>query len=51
MYRRVKSPEGYGKRIEGTDMTESEANEMEIVELFQRVVLMNEKIEDAPESA
>ena len=29
-------------------MTEQEANEMNIIELFQRVVLMNEKIEDAP---
>lgn len=27
-------------------MTEAEANEMGIVELFQRVVLMNEKIEE-----
>ena len=29
-------------------MTETEANEMGIVELFRRVVLMNEKIEDVP---
>ena len=27
-------------------MTEQEANEMGVIELFQRVVLMNEKIED-----
>lgn len=32
-------------------MTEAEANEMGIVELFQRVVLMNEKIEDAPQES
>lgn len=30
-------------------MTEAEANDMGIVELFQRVVLMNEKIEEAQE--
>jgi len=32
-------------------MSEAEANEMGIVELFQRVVLLNEKIEDVSESA
>ena len=34
--------------IFGETMTETEANEMGIVELFQRVVLMNEKVEDVP---
>ena len=35
----------------GGIMTEAEAENMGIVELFQRVVLLNEKIEGAPESA
>jgi transcription antitermination factor NusG len=39
------------KKHEVKEMTEAEANEMGIVELFQRVVLQNEKIEDVPESA